>query len=47
MESFDLWNLPINTFSNSIKATSASAENLKRELKSNFPDFFFFFFFFF
>ncbi len=33
MESFDVWNLPINTFCNSEKAPSASAENLKREVK--------------
>ena len=36
MESFDLWNLPINTFCNISKEASVSTENLKRELKSKF-----------
>ena len=40
MEFYDLWNQPINIFCNSIKAALVSTENLKRELKSNFPDIF-------
>ena len=40
MKSFDLWNLPINTFYDSVKTASGNGENLKRELKSNFPEIF-------
>ena len=40
MESVDLWNMPINTFCNSVKVTPGNSENLKRVIKSYFPNIF-------
>ena len=40
MESFDLWQIPINTFCNSVKGSSTSVDKLKKELKMKFPEIF-------
>ena len=40
MESVDSWNMPINTFCNSVKVTPGNSKNFKRVIKSYFPDIF-------